>query len=120
MEKSSDAVKQKLRRLGLKVVTLENREGSTTSSSELILPEDLPSIEMTLLKLAAAMKALEDPKLTKTDIMRLRTLIQTSAVYQKRFAEYVGYWRIERKLIAVNEMFDQIKKSRETKNESLK
>ncbi len=31
MEKSADAVKQKLRRLGLKVVTLENTEGSTTS-----------------------------------------------------------------------------------------
>ena len=28
-DKSSDAVKQKLRRLGLKVVTLENTEGST-------------------------------------------------------------------------------------------
>jgi len=33
MDKSSDAVKQKLRRLGLKVVTLENREGSTSTSS---------------------------------------------------------------------------------------
>jgi len=31
MDKSADAVKQKLRRLGLKVVTLENTEGSTTS-----------------------------------------------------------------------------------------
>ena len=38
MDKSSDAVKQKLRRLGLKVVTLQNIEGSTTS--EVILPED--------------------------------------------------------------------------------
>ena len=92
MDKSSDAVKQKLRRLGLKVVTLENREGST--SSELILPEDLPSVEMTLLKLAAAMKALEDPKLTKTDVMRLRTLIQAITIYQKRYAEYVDYRRI--------------------------
>ena len=113
MDKSADAVKQKLRRLGLKVVTLENTEGSTTS--ELILPEDLPSIEMTLLKLAAAMKALEDPKLTKTDIMRLRTLIQTSTIYQKRFAEYVGYRQIERKLIEANEMFERLKKDREEK-----
>ena len=103
------------RRLGLKVVTLENTEGSTTSSGELILPEDLPSIEMTLLKLAAAMKALEDSKLTKTDIMRLRTLIQTSTVYQKRFAEYVGYRRNERKLVKTDELLEQIRKSREEK-----
>ena len=54
---------------------------------------------MALLKRAAAMKALEDSKLTKTDIMRLRTLIQTSTVYQKRYAEYVGYRRNERKLV---------------------
>ena len=120
MDKSSDAVKQKLRRLGLKVVTLENDDGSTTSSSELILPDDLPSIEMTLLKLAAAMKALEDPKLTKTDIMRLRTFIQTSTIYQKRFAEYVDYRRNERKVIVMDELFERLKKSRETKNESLK
>ncbi len=113
MDKSADAVKQKLRRLGLKVVTLENTEESTTS--ELILPEDLPSIEMTLLKLAAAMKAIEDPKLTKTDIMRLRTLIQTSTIYQKRFAEYVGYRQIERKLIEADEMFERLKKDREEK-----
>ena len=115
MDKSSDAVKQKLRRLGLKVVSIRNTEGTTTSESELILPEDLPSVEMTLLKLAAAMKALEDPKLTKTDVMRLRTLIQASTIYQKRYAEYVDYRRIERKLVAADEMFERLKKDREEK-----
>ena len=83
-------------------------------------PDDLPSIEMSLLKLAAAMKALEDPKLTKTDVMRLRTLIQTSTVYQKRFAEYVGDRRIERKLVEMDEFFEGLKKSGETKKKSLK
>ena len=117
MGKSRDAIKQKLRRLGLKVVSIENAEGTTTSSSdsegELILPEDLPSIEEALLKLAAAMKALENPKLTKTDVMRLRTLIQTSVLYQKRFAEYVGYLKIERKVIEVNEWMEQHIKERQ-------
>jgi len=112
MNKSPDAIKQKLRRLGLKVVTIENNEGTTTTSSELILPEDLPTIEEALLKLAAAMKALENPKLTKTDVMRLRTLIQTSTIYQKRFAEYIGYKRIERKLVATDEKLEQYVKSR--------
>ena len=112
MDKSSDAVKQKLRRLGLKVVTLENREGSTSTSEELILPEDLPSIEMAMLKLAAAMKALENPKLTKADVMRLRTLIQTSTIYQKKLAEHIDYRRIERKLVETDELFEQLKKER--------
>ena len=113
MDKSPDAVKQKLRRLGLKVVTIKNDEGSTSTSEELILPEDLPSIEMAMLKLAAAMKALENPKLTKTDVMRLRTLIHTCTVYQKLFAEYVGYKRIERKLIELDERFERVRKERE-------
>ena len=113
MDKSCDAVKQKLRRLGLKVVTLENSEGST--SSELILPEDLPSVEEALLKLAAAMKALENPKLTKTDVMRLKTLIQTSTFYQKKLAEYIDYRRIERKLVETDELFERLKKEREEK-----
>ena len=90
----------------LKVVTLENTEGTTTSTfgGELILPTDLPSIEETLLKLATAMKALENPKLMKTDVMRLRTLIQTSTIYHKRFEQYVGYRKIERKVIEANEL----------------
>ena len=113
--KSLHAVKQKLRRLGLKVVTIKNSEGTTTSNSELILPEDLPSIEEALLKLAAAMKALENPKLTKTDVMRLRTLIQTSTIYQKKLAEYIDYRRIERKLVETDELFERLKKDREEK-----
>jgi hypothetical protein len=73
-------------------------------------PNDLPSIEMALLKLAAAMKALEDLKLTKTGVMRLRTLIQTSTICQRRFAEYVGYRRIERKLVEMDDFFVRLKR----------
>ena len=65
---------------------------------------------MALLKLAAAMKALEDPKLTKTDVMRLRTLIQAITIYQKRYAEYVDYRRIERKLVEMDKLFERLKK----------
>ena len=65
---------------------------------------------MALLKLAAAMKALEDPKLTKTDVMRLRTLIQAITIYQKRYAEYVDYRRIERKLVEMDKVFERLKK----------
>jgi hypothetical protein len=81
MGKSRDAIKQKLRRLGLKVVTIEN--------------------------LCA--------RASKTDVMRLRTLIQTSTIYQKRFAEYVGYRNIERKVIEANELMERRAKARDDK-----
>jgi hypothetical protein len=39
------------------------------------LPEELPSIEETLMKLSAVLAALENPGLEKTDILRLRGII---------------------------------------------
>ena len=53
------------------------------------MPEDLISIEDALKKLVASMTALETIDTSKTEIMRLRTLIQTSGLYQHRLAEYV-------------------------------
>ena len=111
MGKSADAIKQKLRRLGLKVVTIKNFEGSTSTDEELIMPEEMPSIEEALLKLAAAMKVLENPKLSKTDVIRLKTLIHTCKIYQKLLAEYMDYRRVERKLIILDEKYAQLVKS---------
>ena len=57
------------------------------------------------------MNALENPELTKTDVMRLRTLIQTSTVYQKRLAEYLDFRGIERELLEMEQRFAQRVKS---------
>jgi hypothetical protein len=96
MNKTAGAIKQKLRRCGLEVVTIKNSGGTTTS--ELILPEELPSVEDALKKLAAAMKALKTPGLSKNEVMRLRSISQISEKYQKLLANYVDYRGIERKL----------------------
>jgi len=78
--------------LAIIVVTLKNTEGTTTSSStgELILPPDLPSIEDALLKLAAVMKALENPKLSKTVVMRLRTRFKLVSFSRKNSQSILG------------------------------
>ena len=77
---SEEPTRAKIQRLGLEEV--EQRKNTCSSSSELIMPEDLISIEDTLKKLVAAMTALETIGLSKTEIMQLRTLIQTSGLYQ--------------------------------------
>jgi hypothetical protein len=102
MKKSQDATKQKLRRLGLKVVTMKNSGGTT---SELIVPEELISIEEALKDFVAAMNQLKKPGLSKNEITRLKTFIQTSSVYQKRVAEYVDFRGLERMLIELNEKY---------------
>jgi IS30 family transposase len=105
---SEDAVKQKLRRLGLKVVTLQKSSGTTTS--ELIMPEELPSIEEALKQLVAAMNALKTPWFSKTEIMRLRALIQTCSLYQHRIAEYVDFRGIEKELFEMKERLETLNK----------
>jgi IS30 family transposase len=106
MNKSEGAIKQKLRRLGLKVVTAE-KHGATTTS-ELIIPEELISVEEALKELVAAMNALKKPELSRTEVMRLRTLIQTSNLYQKRFAEYMQYREIERQVVELQAKYEQL------------
>ena len=89
MDKSVDAIKQKLRRLGLKVVTIKISRGTTSTVEELVIPNDLPTIEEAILKLAAAMNMLENLKLSKVDVMRLKTLIYRCIIYQKLYTEYL-------------------------------
>ena len=79
LKKSEGSIKQKLMRLGLKVVTLEKSIGTTTST--LIMPEELPSVEEALKILVAAMNALETPDLSKTEVLWLRSIIQAAGVY---------------------------------------
>jgi hypothetical protein len=51
------------------------------------LPEELPSVEEALKILVAAMKALETPDLSKTEVLRLRSIIQATSAYQVKVAE---------------------------------
>jgi len=117
MNLTEDAVKQKLRRMGVKVVTLQKSVGTTTS--ELIIPEELPSVEEALKELVAAMNALKTPGLSKTEIMRLRTLVQTSSLYQHRIAEYMDYRGLEKRLVELTEKYDELNKREKPWEETL-
>ena len=106
--KSEGSIKQKLMRLGLKVVTLEKSTGTTTS--ELIMPEELPSVEEALKDQVAAMNELKTPGLSKTEIMRLRTLVQVSNLYQKRIAEYIDYRGLEVEMLEWKAKYGELAK----------
>jgi hypothetical protein len=47
----------------------------------------LPSVEEALKILVAAMNALETPDLSKTEVLRLRSIIQATSAYQVKVAE---------------------------------
>ena len=104
--KSNESVRLKMRRLGLVVDEQANFQCSTSTKRK--LPKVLPSIETTLKKLVAAMNALEKPGLSKTEIARLRSIIQAASVYQVKIAEYMDYRGIEAKLIDLDEKYARL------------
>jgi len=100
LKKSPGAIKKKLRRLGLEVVVPNEKKirGTTTTSFRLVVPDDLPSVEYQLRKLAGAIDALEKGDLDKVDVMRLGRLIAGVDKYKELYAAYVEYREIEQKV----------------------
>lgn len=96
MGKPEDAIRQKIRRLGLEVVEHKKIICTTTSQK---LPPELPSIEEMLKKLVAAVNGLETPGLEKSEILRLRGIIAGVNSYQGLLADYLDYRRLEAELI---------------------
>jgi hypothetical protein len=77
------------------------------------------SVEDALKILVAALKALETPGLSKTEVMRLRCLIQTCGLYQKYIAEYMHYMQIERNLVNLEEKYEKLAKFQQERNAKL-
>ncbi|HVP27361.1 MAG TPA: hypothetical protein VMT26_06840 [Candidatus Bathyarchaeia archaeon] len=100
-----EGVKKKLSRLGL-VVEPEKRGGPTTT--ELEMPEELPSVEEALKLLVAAMEALQKPGLSRAEVSRLRSIIQAVRTYKELFADYVDYRGIEAKLIELEAKYGKL------------
>jgi len=107
--KTQNAIRQKMIKLEL---VEEKKLNCTFFSSTLVLPKELPSVEIVLKTTAAAMKALEKPGLSKTEVMRLWAIIQSAAVYQVKIAEYMDYRKIETKLIELDEKYEGLVQER--------
>jgi hypothetical protein len=105
LNKPEEAVRQKIRRLGLEVVEQKKLVCSTTS-----LPRELPSVEETLKTLSAALKSLETPGLDKNEILRLRCLIIGAKVYKELLADYVNYKGLEAELLELREKYAELAK----------
>jgi hypothetical protein len=61
--------------------------------------DPLPSVEAKLRVLNAALVALEQPGLSKSEVSRLKTIMQGVKEYQMLFAEYVRYRDLESEVL---------------------
>jgi hypothetical protein len=106
--KSVDSVRKKIARLELVVVVQPKSERTTTSN--LVLPEDLPSVKEQLKVLSAALKELETPGLEQSEVLRLRSIIQGVKIYQELFVDYVDYRGIEAELVELRGKYEDLVK----------
>ncbi len=91
-----NAVYQKIVDLDLKKPeTITHEVAPSSKSTKLILPTELPSLEESLKKLTAASNALQSPDLSRTDVIRLRSIIMAEKIYQEQFPKYVKYRELE-------------------------
>ncbi len=121
LQKSEGSIKIKLARLGFKVVVTPKICVVTTSKDpkEMIVPDELFSIEESLREEVAAMTALKTPGISKAEVARLKAIIQASGDYQERYARYINYRELERRLAELDEKYAELlKHDREVRSES--
>jgi hypothetical protein len=104
--KSQEAVRMKIKRLGINVV--EHSETERSSTSDLVLPEELPSVEEALKILCAALDALQHKGLDQAEVFRLRTIIQGCKIYKELLADYVNYRGIEAQIEKMVEEYERL------------
>jgi len=106
---SEEGIRQKLIKLDL-LKEQQQSKNLCCCSSKLELPSELPSIEMTLKTLTAALTALDTPGLDKSDILRLRGIIAGAKVYNELLAVYADYRGLEAELMELREKYAEFSK----------
>jgi len=114
--RTQQAIMKKIERLGLKEVVVSVHAGRTTTS-ELQLPPELPSIEEALKILAAALKAGSQSGLNRTEVQRLHAIGNLARTYKELLADYIDYRGIEVKLLEMEEKYAQLAAQKPKNNE---
>jgi len=110
MVKTRDAVIQKMFDLKLKSVKEKKIRvsGKKTifSSSQLVIPEDLPTVEDTLKILAASLLKSTEAGLCRDEVFRLQATANLAKNYKDAFAEYLDYRGIEERMDRLEDKFE--------------
>ncbi len=106
LDKPEEAVRVKIRRLGLEVVDQRKKVRCSTTTAELVLPKELFSVEEVLKELHAAVIGLKAPGLDKTEVIRLRGIIAGCKVYKEMLADYMDYRGIEEELVELRMKYE--------------
>lgn len=107
LNKSPEAIRKKIERLGLEVV---DHKGSSRTTTSLKIPKELPTVEETLKMLAGALNAAMLPGLDKVEVQRLQTVARLAKTYKDLFSDYVDYRGIEGELVELRGKYEDLVK----------
>ena len=106
LHRSVEAVKMKAKRLGFVVVNPPRQP--TTTTKELDIPEDLPSLQEALQILAGALKAAAQPGLDNTEIQRLQVVATLARTYEALLTNFMRYREIEKRLVELEAKYARL------------
>ena len=109
LHRSVEAVKMKAKRLGFVVVSPPRQP---TTTKELDIPEELPSIQEALQILAGALKAAAQPGLDNTEIQRLQVVATLARTYEALLTNFMRYREIEKRLVELEAKYARLAKEK--------
>jgi len=110
IKRSQGAIKEKLKRMGLRVV-IQKKPAAQTTTRELV-PCDLLTHEQTLRVLAGAIKKASEDGLDKLEIMRLKILVDTAKTYDSVLEKFERWVKIESRLLEMDKKISELKKAK--------
>jgi len=108
--KSGNAIRQKMRRLGLKVVEHPPLPPLRTTTSKLENSEELIPVQKALEILAAALKASGESGLDAIEIQRLNVVATLARTYENLFARFMQYREIEKRVVELEAKYARLAK----------
>ena len=109
LEKSPEAVRAKMKRLNLEV-DKQQATGSRSSTSNVILPQELISAKDTLKMLVGALKMACTPGLSKVEVQRLQVVAVLARTYSEKLTEYLDLRGLEQRLFELEGKYAEIAK----------
>ena len=107
--KSRGSIKKKIGRLGLEVVVPKATDSQTTTSN-VVLPEELISAEDALKMLVGALKMACTPGLSKVEVQRLQVVANLARTYSEKLQEYLDLRGLEKRLFELEGKYAELAK----------
>jgi hypothetical protein len=109
LEKSPEAVRAKIKRLGLEV-DKQQATGSRSSTTNVIVPEELISAKDALKMLVGALKMACTPGLSKVEVQRLQVVATLARTYSEKLTEYLNLRGLEQRLFELEGKYAELAK----------